>query len=396
MEYFTVKAPTYEAAVRKIREQYGNYAKIHSKKVIRKKRFPGFSHRTEVEVTGYLSVTDTQSGSAGVDPAFTKNTDMGEVLSELEKVRNQLAMNEEKHAKKQSLIEKIVKILQYNDFTPGFIDNVCNKISEDENLLSSNDVLLLESKALGYIADSIVIDTAGQRHLPQILVLMGPTGVGKTTTVAKIAAVHGLGSGMKRNKKVSIVTIDNYRIGAKNQIETFGDIMSIPVTSVSSPLALDTFLHDHADSDLILIDTIGKSPKDQDIYDEMQRILSVCGSSTKFCLTLSASMKFADMIKTIDRFLSFRISTLILTKLDETEILGNALSVIAEKKLPVLYVTTGQKVPQDLIPASIGFFMRALKGFNVDVENLTFGGFGEEIHENTSGESSIFGLDDRE
>ena len=68
MEYFTVKAPTYEAAVRKIREQYGNYAKIHSKKVIRKKRFPGFSHRTEVEVTGYLSVTDTQSGSAGGTP----------------------------------------------------------------------------------------------------------------------------------------------------------------------------------------------------------------------------------------------------------------------------------------------------------------------------------------
>ena len=391
MEFFTVKASTYETAVRKIREQYGNLAKIHSKKIINKRRFPGFSMRTEVELTGYLSDSDTKSGIGGENQGDSPKADVKELLIELDKVKKQLVLKEENRERKQTLIDKISKTLQVNDFSQDYIKNICNRLLDDKEIISKNDLLLLESKTLGYIADSIQIDTAGQNSMPQILVLMGPTGVGKTTTIAKIAAVHGLSHSSSHNKKVSIVTIDNYRIGAKNQIETFGDIMSIPVTSVNSPLALDGFIQDHIDSDLILIDTIGKSPKDQDIYDEMQRILSVCGSNAKFCLTLSASMKSTDMLKTIDRFLSFRISSLILTKFDETEILGNAISVISEKKLPVLYITTGQKVPQDLISASIGFFLRTMKGFTVDVEHLTFGEFSEETTAIPSDGNSIFG-----
>lgn len=390
MEFFTVKAPTYEAAVRKIREQYGDLVKIHSKKIIDKRRFPGFSKRTEVELTGYLSNSDTNSGEDG-NQGKPSQADVEELLFELDKVKSQLVLKEENRERKQSLIDKICTTLQINDFSPEYIKDISNKLIDDEELISKKDLLLLESKTLGYIAESIKIDTEGQNSMPQILVLMGPTGVGKTTTIAKIAAVHGINHNSSQNKKVSIVTIDNYRIGAKNQIETFGDIMSIPVTSVNSPLALDGFIQDHADSDLILIDTIGKSPKDQDIYDEMQRILSVCGSKAKFCLTLSASMKYTDMLKTIDRFLSFRISSLILTKYDETEILGNAISVISQKKLPILYITTGQKVPQDLIFASTGFFLRTMKGFTVDVEHLTFGDFGLEAPVVHVANDSIFG-----
>ena len=389
MEFFTVKASTYEAAVKKIREQYGNSAKIHSKKIINKRRFPGFSMRSEVELTGYLSDSDIDFGMGG--DSRVPQAEVEGLLLELDKVKKQLTLKEENRDRKQTLIDKISKTLQVNDFSQEYIKNICNRLLDDEEIISKNDLLLLESKTLGYIADSIHIDTAGQNNLPQILVLMGPTGVGKTTTIAKIAAVHGLSHSSSHNKKVSIVTIDNYRIGAKNQIETFGDIMSIPVTSVNSPLALDGFIQDHSDSDLILIDTIGKSPKDQDIYDEMQRILSVCGSDAKFCLTLSASMKSTDMLKTIERFLSFRISSLILTKFDETEILGNAISVMSREKLPVLYITTGQKVPQDLINASIGFFLRTMKGFTVDVEHLTFGEFSTETTEGSSDDNSIFG-----
>jgi len=399
MEFFTVKAPTYEAAVQKIREQYGESVKIHNKKIISKRRFPGFSKRIEVELTGYLSNSDINSGHSEGSQSNTPQIDVEELLVELDKVKSQLVLKEENRERKESLIEKISNTLQINDFSPEYIKDICNRLLDDEELISKKDLLLLESKTLGYIAESIKIDTSGQNNMPQILVLMGPTGVGKTTTIAKIAAVHGLnhGSSHSHNKKVSIVTIDNYRIGARNQIETFGDIMSIPVTSVNSPLALDGFIQEHADSDLILIDTIGKSPKDQDIYDEMQRILSVCGSKAKFCLTLSASMKSTDMLKTIDRFLTFRISSLILTKFDETEILGNAISVISKKKLPVLYITTGQKVPQDLIFASKGFFLRTMKGFTVDVEHLTFGEFGTNIETpaiHSSGDS-IFGGDEQ-
>ncbi|MBC8342553.1 MAG: hypothetical protein H8E61_01055, partial [Bacteroidetes bacterium] len=339
---------------------------------------------------GYISNSDANSGIAGVHQKDNPRINVEDLLNELDNVKSQLALKEENRQRKQSLIEKIGKTLQKNDFSPEYINDLCNRLMDDEELVSKNDLLLLESKTLGFIADSIKIDTAAQKSIPKILVLMGPTGVGKTTTIAKIAAIHGFSHNSSHNKKVAIVTIDNYRIGARNQIETFGDIMSIPVTTVNSPLALDGFIKEHADSDLILIDTIGKSPKDQDIYDEMQRILSVCASNTKFCLTLSASMKSTDMIKTIDRFLSFRISSIILTKFDETEILGNIISVISRKQLPVLYITTGQKVPQDLIYASKGFFLRTLKGFAVDVDQLTFGEFGAEKPSIDPADNSIF------
>ncbi len=435
MEYFTVTAGSYEAAVKKIRELYGSQARIHSRKTVKGKSKGLFRRASPdlVEVAGYLfapsspvsrtegkipavkaaaedadsrnfsdeagetvssPTTESSSGLSSVQDAAARKA-----LEELKRVRKELARERKINKQQEDAASALKDILLENDFSRSYIDRLTASVFKDLTSDQLRDRLLLESRALGFIAESFQIDRDAQDELPRIVVLMGPTGVGKTTTIAKIAAHYlykpagkktaPLQAGNRREKNsVSIVSIDNYRIGAVNQIETFGEILSVPVTQINSPLELDRYLQDNSHDDLILIDTIGKSPRDQDIFDEMQRILSVCGgrmgykgSGTKvkprFFLTLSASMKTADMLKTVDRFIPFRVSSLIVTKLDETELMGNILSAASDSRLPIAFLSTGQKVPQDMESASVGFFMRKLKGFTVDLEHLNFGGFKE-------------------
>ncbi len=378
MEFFTVRGQNYEEAVRKIQEKYGNYARIHSRKYVNRKR--GFSRRTvrEVEVSGYL-VDEPGDIGAGIKDAHTSDT-LDTLLHEVASLKKQLssAPTESTGVSEDS----IRSLLQDNEFSPAYITRILAGIAAEFPDGMPGDRLAVETRLLGLIADTIEIKTHTQRSFPAIFSLLGPTGVGKTTTIAKIAAQFGLDPNFAGKRNVTMITIDTYRIGARSQIETFGDIMSIPVLTADSPVSLDRHIRSRRESDLILIDTIGKSPKDQDIFDEMQRILSVCGSDTEFSLAVSASMKFRDILAAVERFRPLRISSMTVTKLDETAIIGNIVSAAHEARLPLLYLTTGQNVPQDLIRASRGFFMRHLQGFSVDVENIDFGSFQDEsLHE---------------
>jgi flagellar biosynthesis protein FlhF len=385
MEYVTVTAPTYEAAVKKIRELYGPAARVYSRKTVngRRRGLLRSGRVQQVEVTAFLPEAgqeglNKENASGAGESAAREIPDITAVVEELRQVKQELSRTRAPESKDQDAAVMLQRTLKENDFTDEYsgrlVSAVFNSLKEGEE----RQRLLIESRAVGWIADNLPIDEAVHTSFPRIAVLMGPTGVGKTTTVAKLAArrLYGASSGASKGK-VSVVSIDSYRIGAARQIETFGELLSFPVTHVSSPLALDSYLNEHAGDDLILVDTIGKSPRDQDIFDDMQRILSVCGSRRgaaaarpKFFLTLSASMKSADMLKTVERFIPFRVSSLIITKMDETEVYGNVISTAAECALPIAYLSYGQKVPQDLTRASVSSFLRELKGFTADLEHL--------------------------
>ena len=113
------------------------------------------------------------------------------------------------------------------------------------------------------------------------MIVVGPTGVGKTTTIAKLAAIYGLGDGRTPARRVRIITIDNYRIAAKQQIETYAEIMRIPVSLVESAEDLRKNIALYQDTDLILVDTIGRSPRDLGKLAEMKEILAACGSQAE-------------------------------------------------------------------------------------------------------------------
>ena len=205
---------------------------------------------------------------------------------------------------------------------------------------------------------------------PRVLALVGPTGVGKTTTIAKLAAIYTVGIGGEKPRSVRMITIDNYRIGARQQIETYGNIMGVPVSCVETAEDLKKTIAFHADADLILVDTIGKSPRDSVRLAEMQRIISACGPKAEVHLALAATTKTSDMTETLRQFEPFGYGAVVLTKLDETIRLGNAISVLAEKRKALSYLTTGQRVPQDIERASVPRLLTYLEGFRVDRESL--------------------------
>ncbi len=178
------------------------------------------------------------------------------------------------------------------------------------------------------------------------LALIGPTGVGKTTTIAKLAAAFLLAGG----KRVAMVTIDTYRIAAVEQLKVYGEIMNLPVEVVMSADQLRDVLARHSNKDLILIDTAGRSPKDDVSLNELQNFLDV-DPAIEPHLVLSATTRERDLYETYSRFSALSPKSLLMTKLDECESLGVLLNIHLRNNCPLSYLANGQKVPEDLVQA---------------------------------------------
>jgi flagellar biosynthesis protein FlhF len=170
---------------------------------------------------------------------------------------------------------------------------------------------------------------------------------------------------------VRLINIDNYRIGAKQQLETYSSIMDIPLSNITSHEELRKTIALYADAaDLILIDTIGKSPQDGVELARMKQLLSACGSRAETHLVLAATTKASDIKDLLQQFEPFGYRSVIVTKLDETRRVGNVLSALWEKGKAVSYITDGQTVPVDIKKASVIPFLTNLEGFRVNRERI--------------------------
>ncbi len=182
---------------------------------------------------------------------------------------------------------------------------------------------------------------------PGIIALVGPTGVGKTTTVAKIASEAIL----KRNMKVGLINLDTYKVAAFDQLGTYAKILNVPFRSVANFEELGAAIRDFQSLDLILIDTTGRSQRDTGSLQEMHATLqAIPGVRTQ--LVLSATTRDNELYDMANRFAVFRPQGLIVSKLDEASIYGSIYNVAQKVKLPLLYFTTGQRVPEDIEEAS--------------------------------------------
>ncbi|MCE1227610.1 MAG: flagellar biosynthesis protein FlhF [Geobacteraceae bacterium] len=182
-----------------------------------------------------------------------------------------------------------------------------------------------------------------KKNAPRIIALVGPTGVGKTTTTAKLAAMYAL----NRGNKVALITMDIFRVGAVEQLKTYTKIMGIPLEVASTPKELERAVERHSDCDLILIDTAGRSHKDSDKLEEMKGFLETTIQSDIY-LCLSATTKDRELEVILNRFSIFPISKVVFTKLDECESVGCIVNLLLKANLQIAYFTTGQRVPEDI------------------------------------------------
>jgi len=176
-----------------------------------------------------------------------------------------------------------------------------------------------------------------------ISIFLGPTGVGKTTTLAKLAADLKI----KQKKSVAILTIDTYRIAAVSQLKTYSEIMNIPFFVAYTPEEARNISASLKNYDSILIDTAGRSQKDEIHLEELRKYISAINPNYKFLL-LNISVNLKDSVDIVSRFSVCNPTHLIFTKLDETNSYGNILNITSKFNLPIAFVTTGQNVPDDI------------------------------------------------
>ncbi|MDI6812666.1 MAG: flagellar biosynthesis protein FlhF [Desulfitobacteriaceae bacterium] len=212
----------------------------------------------------------------------------------------------------------------------------------------------IEDSVRRMCAQTAVIQPGVQK--PRIVALVGPTGVGKTTTIGKLAA----GFSIVDKRKVALITADTYRVAAVEQLKTFGEIIGVPVDVVMTPSGLREALSQHADKELIFIDTAGRSPQHELHMSELRAFLDRAQADLTL-LAMSATTNTADQIRVLNRFAPLA-THLIFTKLDETMSPGNLLNVIDQTSLPVAYLTTGQNVPDDIEAATPARLTRYILG----------------------------------
>jgi flagellar biosynthesis protein FlhF len=386
LSYFTIEAATPREALERMHRQYGAEAKILTHKTVRRGGLAGLFSREAVEITGYVPRAhpaqplpqargrkeDLEEVKKKILADARREQALTMILKEIQALKQDLGRPRPDAAGAPAGLSRVEDLLRGNEFTPAFISETLARIRREFSLEDLDNFPLLQNTVLEWIGAGLQIHpplAAGHKGV-KVFVLVGPTGVGKTTTIAKLAAIYSVGAKGAAPPRVKIVTIDNYRIGALKQIETYAEIMRVPVSCVESAADFRKYLALCGESDFVLVDTIGRSPRDLAKLGEMREVLDAAGSYSEIHLAVSATTKASDVEEILKTFEPFRYRAVILTKLDETLRLGNILSVLATMGKPVSYIADGQSVPQDIERASVLRLLMNLEGFQCPRERL--------------------------
>ncbi|MEE9423249.1 MAG: flagellar biosynthesis protein FlhF [Gammaproteobacteria bacterium] len=292
----------------------------------------------------YVIASEEQS-NFDAEPAIDEvKKEIHELRDLLEKQLAHFAWGEMKQH--QPVHTELLRRLKRLDLDSTLINKLTVTVSQPDDLAEgvSGDIeetwqqVLKELAGLLPVTEDDVINEGG------VIALVGPTGVGKTTSLAKLAARYVLRYGQRH---VALVTTDCYRIGAHDQLTTFGRILGIPVQVASGSEELSTILHGLSDKRLVLVDTAGMSQRDMRLHDQLASLID-SGILIRPLLVLSATAQRSVLEETISAFSCTTLAGAIITKVDETTSLGGVLSVLIEKHLPLAFVADGQRVPEDM------------------------------------------------
>ena len=364
----------------KAKEELGLGAVVLNVKTVKQRGIARIFKKNYVEITAALDEKEGQSHASENHPAVSNMSDMTVVnaLTEtsIEKkldtlhnlLADQIKKNEDDKLRNDTVIHNAkeqdsdeskengnIKYLRmvYNKLIESEVDEeVANIIIEDidasmkKEANIDNIISAIYQKIILKLGEPEVVNTENGKT---VVFFLGPTGVGKTTTIAKLASEFKLNRGIQ----VAMITADTYRIAAVEQLNTYAGILDVPVSVIFSPDELIDAINKYSEYDLILVDTAGRSHRNAEQLSEVKQLITATqeaglGVNIEKYLVLSATTKYKDLLNITEAYKDIDNFRLLFTKLDETNAYGNILNIRVHTGAPLSYVTSGQAVPEDI------------------------------------------------
>ena len=345
-------AATMQDALAQVKSDLGRDAVILHTRRFRKGGILGFFAKEMVEVMAAVETTVAATVEKKTLPASVPQQRMivedeaktAVLQVELANMRKLLEQVLAKIPQTEHKTSPLFQLLIKNDVDAQIAENLIRGLPDEKTLVGSDQSIirkLLYDRVCSYLqrVDGIVVPNSGCK----VVALVGPTGVGKTTTIAKLAANFAI----KEGYRVALITADTYRIAAVEQLKTYSDIIGVPIDIVYSPDELKASLYRHRDKNLVLVDTAGRSPKNHYQLAELQALLAV-DPYIETHLVLSSTTKYCDLIEIANKFSVCSPQKFLFTKVDEAGHLGTVLNLLYQFPTTLSYVTTGQNVPDDI------------------------------------------------
>ncbi|MCC6494351.1 MAG: flagellar biosynthesis protein FlhF [Pirellulales bacterium] len=255
-------------------------------------------------------------------------------------------------------LQNLLNELGEAEFEEPFACELLDRVRRDP-ALDPRDLRAVRARLVQEIENELTVSgpIRAATGAGRIVALVGPTGVGKTTTIAKLAANYRL----RDNRRVGLITVDTYRIAAVEQLRTYAEIIDLPMEVVSTPREVREAVERMRDYDLILMDTAGRSPRDEVRIRELRTMLAEARPD-EVHLVLSSAASSRGLTAAVDNFAPAGVTSLIITKLDEATGLGGLVTLARHSRLPLSYLTNGQNVPDDITVAERRQLARMILG----------------------------------
>ncbi len=343
----------------RVKKDLGRDAVILHSRRVRRRGIRGFFTPRQMEI---IAAVDTKPKDASLNNGamlqrfIEKDKEMSVLTEELESLKSKVmelsavaTVNDQDEGKEKTVTRKKSSAywrtyLEHHDLDPALLEEIFVEAESDAagpgRMSHAKMADILKEKAAGKI-----ICTNGCNSRTQVFI--GPTGVGKTTTLAKLAARLSL----QDNEKVGLITIDHYRIGAVDQLRAYSEIMELPLEVVMAPQDLFKVMMRLEECDRILVDTAGRSTGNKDQLEDLVSYIDML-LPADIHLVISATTRRQDVSYIAESFKKLKYNRLVVTKLDETNAYGTVMNSSYYTRMPLVYLADGQRVPEDLKLAS--------------------------------------------
>ncbi|SHJ91384.1 flagellar biosynthesis protein FlhF [Paramaledivibacter caminithermalis] len=358
-----------QEAMIKIKSELGRDAIILHTRKIKERGLKGFLKKPLVEVVAAVDSIEQNNAqpkyfvnsSPVKQNIIEKNKssnvssyDINNINKEIDSIKMMLStvidnMNKNSNTNNDGVLQKYEKCLMDKGVIKPVSDKILSIVRRQISISNENDSSIRNALKIilkDYLGNPYIISNNSRKQ--NVIIFVGPTGVGKTTTLAKLAAKQTI----MNKRSVAFITADTYRIAAVDQLKTYSEILDVPLTVIYEPNEVKDAIEKYSDKDYIFIDTAGRNHRNKELLKEVTSILEYVESPEIFLL-LSLTTSYKNIEDIIKSYQFLDDYSLIFTKADETSCFGNILNAKFITSKPISYLTTGQSVPDDIEIADI-------------------------------------------